>query len=121
MKYLPIDSQLFIQNRNNFVKHLKPNSIAIFNSNDEMPFNADQSHPFKQNSDIFYLSGIDQEESILLIYPDCPNPKYREALFLKKTSAYIGKDINIQRQRLQLPVALPLCIGKKNFRPYLIC
>ncbi|MBK8342288.1 MAG: aminopeptidase P family protein [Bacteroidetes bacterium] len=90
MKYLPIDSQLFIQNRNNFVKHLKPNSIAIFNSNDEMPFNADQTHPFKQNSDIFYLSGIDQEESILLIYPDCPNPKYREALFLKKTSAYIA-------------------------------
>ncbi|MEI2674286.1 MAG: aminopeptidase P N-terminal domain-containing protein [Chitinophagaceae bacterium] len=84
MKYLPIDSQLFIQNRNNFVKHLKPNSIAIFNSNDEMPFNADQTHPFKQNSDIFYLSGIDQEESILLIYPDCPNPKYREALFLEK-------------------------------------
>lgn len=90
MKYLPIDSELFIQNRSNFVKTLKPNSIAIFNSNDEMPFNADQTHPFKQNSDIFYLSGIDQEESILLIYPDCPNPKYREALFLKKTSAYIA-------------------------------
>lgn len=90
MKYLPIDQKLFIQNRNNFVKHLKPNSIAIFNSNDEMPFNADQYHPFKQNSDLFYLSGIDQEETILLIYPDCPNPKYREALFLKKTNEYIA-------------------------------
>lgn len=90
MKYLPIDQKLFIQNRSNFVKHLKPNSIAIFNSNDEMPFNADQYHPFKQNSDLFYLCGIDQEETILLLYPDCPNPKYREALFLKKTNEYIA-------------------------------
>jgi Xaa-Pro aminopeptidase len=90
MKYLPINKQLFIQNRENFVKHLKPNSIAIFHSNDEMPYNADQFHPFKQNSDLFYLSGIDQEETILLIYPDSPIPKYREALFLKKTNAYIA-------------------------------
>ncbi len=90
MKYLPIDSNLFIHNRKNYIKHMKPNSIAVFNSNDEMPFNADQFHPFKQNSDIFYLSGIDQEETILLLYPDCPNPKYREALFLKKTSEYIA-------------------------------
>ena len=90
MKYLPIDQKLFIQNRSNFVKHLKPNSIAIFNSNDEMPFNADQYHPFKQNSDLFYLCGIGQEETILLLYPDCPNPKYREALFLKKTNEYIA-------------------------------
>lgn len=90
MKYLPIDKQLFIQNRSNYIKHLKPNSIAIFHSNDEMPTNADQFHPYKQNSDIFYLSGIDQEDSILFIYPDCPIPKYREALFLKKTNAYIA-------------------------------
>jgi len=90
MKYLPIDKQLFIHNRNNFVKHLKPNSIAIFHSNDEMPSNADQFHPFKQNSDLFYLSGIDQEETILFLYPDCPNPKYREALFLKKTNEHIA-------------------------------
>ncbi|HMZ90046.1 MAG TPA: aminopeptidase P family protein [Chitinophagales bacterium] len=90
MKYLPIDSQLFVQNRKQYTSHLKPNSIAIFNSNDEMPFNADQTHPWKQNSDIFYLSGIDQEETILLIYPDSPNPKYREALFLKKTNEHIA-------------------------------
>ncbi len=90
MKYLPVNPQLFINNRKNFNEHLKPNSIAIFHSNDEMPFNADQYHPFKQNSDIFYLSGIDQEESILLIYPDSPIPKYRETLFLKKTNAYIA-------------------------------
>lgn len=90
MKYLPIDSQLFVQNRKQYTTHLKPNSIAIFNSNDEMPFNADQTHPWKQNSDIFYLSGIDQEETILLIYPESPNPKYREALFLKKTNEHIA-------------------------------
>lgn len=90
MKYLPIDSQLFVQNRKQYTSHLKPNSFAIFNSNDEMPFNADQTHPWKQNSDIFYLSGIDQEETILLIYPDSPNPKYREALFLKKTNEHIA-------------------------------
>ena len=90
MKYLPIDKQLFIQNRSNYIKHLKPNSIAIFHSNDEMPTNADQFHPYKQNSDIFYLSGIDQEDTILFIYPDCPIPKYPEALFLKKTNAHIA-------------------------------
>ena len=90
MKYLPIDSQLFVQNRKQYTSHLKSNSIAIFNSNDEMPFNADQTHPWKQNSDIFYLSGIDQEETILLIYPESPNPKYREALFLKKTNEHIA-------------------------------
>jgi Xaa-Pro aminopeptidase len=55
-----------------------------------MPSNADQFHPFKQNSDLFYLSGIDQEETILVIFPDCPNPKYRETLFLKKTNAHIA-------------------------------
>jgi len=64
--------------------------MAIFHSNDEMPSNADQFHPFKQNSDLLYLSGIDQEDTILLLYPDCPNPKYREALFLKKTNEYIA-------------------------------
>lgn len=90
MKYLPIDKNLFITNRNKFIKELKPNSIAVIHSNDEMPFNADQTHPFKQNSDLFYLSGIDQEETILFIYPDCPIPKYKEALFLKKTNAYIA-------------------------------
>ncbi|MFN3940051.1 MAG: aminopeptidase P N-terminal domain-containing protein, partial [Chitinophagales bacterium] len=90
MKYTPIDKGLFLHNRANYIKHLKPNSIAIFHSNDEMPSNADQFHPFKQNSDLLYLSGIDQEETILLLYPDCPNPKYREALFLKRTSDYIA-------------------------------
>lgn len=69
---------------------MRPNSIAIFHSNDEMPTNGDQFHPWKQNSDLLYLCGIDQEDTILLIYPDCPIPKYREALFLKKTSELIA-------------------------------
>lgn len=90
MKYLPIDQALFVHNRANYIQHLQPNSIAVFHSNDEMPTNADQFHPWKQSSDLFYLSGIDQEETILLIYPDCPNPKYREALFLKKTNEHIA-------------------------------
>ena len=90
MKYLPIDSGLFKHNRSNYIKNLKPNSIAVFHSNDEMPSNADQYHPFKQNSDLFYLTGIDQEDTTLILYPDAPNPKYREALFLKKTNEYIA-------------------------------
>ncbi|MFA9212299.1 MAG: aminopeptidase P N-terminal domain-containing protein [Candidatus Methylacidiphilales bacterium] len=85
-KYSPINNELFKLNRANFVKQLKADSIAIFNSNDEHPWNGDATHKFKQNSDIFYLSGIDQEESILVIYPDSPTPELREALFIKQTS-----------------------------------
>jgi Xaa-Pro aminopeptidase len=85
-KYSPINNELFKLNRANFVKQLKAYSIAIFNSNDEHPWNGDATHKFKQNSDIFYLSGIDQEESILVIYPDSPTPELREALFIKQTS-----------------------------------
>ncbi len=86
MKYLPINPELFINNRKNFLKMMKPNSIAIFCSNDEMPRNGDQFFPFRQNSDLFYLSGIDQEKTMLLLAPDCPNPKYREILFVVETN-----------------------------------
>src|ERR1041384_395659 len=70
MKYSPIDSNLFIENRKKFKNHLKPNSMAMFVSNDIMPTNADGSMGFRQNSDLFYLSGIDQEDTILVIFPD---------------------------------------------------
>lgn len=90
MKYLPIDRSLFIHNRINFTQMLKPKSIAIFNSNDIMPTNADGTMPFRQNNDLFYLSGIDQEESILLLFPDSPDEKHREILFLKETSELIA-------------------------------
>ena len=90
MKYHPIDRNLFIANRANFVKHLKPKSIAIFNSNDIMPTSADGTHPFIQQTDLFYLSGIDQEESTLVICPDAKEEKHREILFLRETNEQIA-------------------------------
>ena len=90
MKYLPINSDLFIQNRKRFAEQLKPNSVAVFNSNDLMPTSADGSHPFIQQTDLFYLSGIDQEESTLVICPDAKEHKHREILFLKETNEQIA-------------------------------
>lgn len=82
MKYLPLDAQLFRENRKRFVKVLKPSSIAIFVSNDEWPSNGDALLPFKQNSDLYWLTGIVQEDSMLVLFPDNPDPKYREVLVL---------------------------------------
>src|SRR3982751_438519 len=82
MKHLPLDPQLFITNRSRFLKQMKPNSIAIFVSNDEVPSNGDALHPFKQNSDLYWLSGISQEDSMVILFPDNPDPKYREVLVL---------------------------------------
>ncbi|OOQ60682.1 aminopeptidase P N-terminal domain-containing protein [Mucilaginibacter pedocola] len=90
MKYLPVNEQLFTLNRKNFVSRLKPSSIAIFHSNDEYPRSGDQGFIFKQNPDFFYLSGIDEEQSILVLFPDCPNPLYKEVLFLRQTSEHIA-------------------------------
>ena len=90
MKYLPIDSSLFINNRKNFAAKMKPSSLAVFNSNDIYPISADSTMPFQQHRDIFYLSGVDQEESILVLFPDCPKEKHREILFLKETNAHIA-------------------------------
>ena len=90
MKYHKIDSQLFIKNRKNFAAKMPPSSLAVFNSNDIYPISADSTMPFQQHRDIFYLSGVDQEESILVLFPDCPNPKHREILFLKETNAHIA-------------------------------
>ena len=89
MKYPQIDQLLFILNRKNYTKQLKNNSLAIFNAADEFPRSGDQNFIFKQNPDLFYLSGIDQEQTILLLYPNCPNPLYREVLFLRQTNDYI--------------------------------
>lgn len=90
MKYLPIGKDLFVQNRNNLKKRLKANSVCLFNSSDIMPTSADGTMPFIQDANIFYLSGIDQEESILLLAPDFPDPRFREILFLKETSEEIA-------------------------------
>jgi Xaa-Pro aminopeptidase len=89
-RYSNIPSQLFIQNRKNFKEHLKPGSIALFFSNDIMPTNADGAMGFKQNSDLFYLSGIDQEDTILLIFPDAKDNKHKEVLFIKETNETIA-------------------------------
>jgi Xaa-Pro aminopeptidase len=90
MKYSPIGKDLFVKNREKLKAKLKPRSVAILNSNDIMPTNGDGTMPFRQNSNLFYLSGIDQEESVLLLAPDCPDPRYRELLFLKETSELIA-------------------------------
>ncbi len=90
MKYSAIPSSLFSYNRDNFYKRLKNKSIAIFTASDEFPRSGDQAFVFKQNADIFYLSGIDQEQTILLLFPDCPNILYREVLFLRQTSEHIA-------------------------------
>jgi Xaa-Pro aminopeptidase len=90
MKYERISNQLFIKNRAKFVKHLKPNSLAIYNSNDIYPVSADSALAFAQHRDIFYLSGVDQEESILVIFPDAFDEKHREILFLKETNEHIA-------------------------------
>jgi Xaa-Pro aminopeptidase len=90
MKYLPIDSSLFIENRQKFAAKLKSNAIAVLNSNDVMPTSADGVRSFIQNTDLFYLSGIDEEESILVIFPDAGEEKHREILFIKETSEEIA-------------------------------
>ncbi len=90
MKYLPIDNKLFKKNRKNFAAKMKPNSLAVFNSNDIYPISADSTIPFEQHRDIFYLSGVDQEESILVLFPDCPKEKHKEILFLKETNEHIA-------------------------------
>jgi Xaa-Pro aminopeptidase len=90
MRYTALDKSLYRTNRNNFKKQLPSNAIAVFNSNDIMPTNADGTMPFRQNNDLLYLTGIDQEESILVIFPDHPDEKQREILFLRETNDHIA-------------------------------
>ena len=90
MKYLPISSELFIKNRLKLSKQMVSNSIAIFNSNDVFSTGADSTLPFEQHRNIFYLTGVDQEESILLIFPDAKQEAHREVLFVKETNDHIA-------------------------------
>ncbi|MEO8770998.1 MAG: aminopeptidase P N-terminal domain-containing protein [Ferruginibacter sp.] len=82
MKYLPLNADIFVQNRKRFVDKMDKNSIAIFNSNDELPSNGDGQHTFKQNSDLIWLTGIEQEDSMLILFPSNTDAKYREVLVL---------------------------------------
>ena len=90
MKYDKIKSELFIKNRKNFMKNMVGKSIAFFNSNDIYPISADSTLDFEQHRDIFYLSGVDQEESILVLCPNAKDDKHKEILFLKETNDHIA-------------------------------
>ena len=91
MKYESIGSDLFITNRKRLTKQLPKGSIAVFNSNDHMPTNADGTLPFRQNNDLFYLSGVQQEDSTLVICPDFPDRSLREVLFLREPNEMLEK------------------------------
>ncbi|WP_271393270.1 aminopeptidase P family protein [Aequorivita sinensis] len=90
MKYDQIPSELFVKNRKNFMAQMKPKSVAVFNSNDTYPISADSTMPFQQARDLFYLSGADQEETILVLFPDAPYEEHREMLFVRETNEHIA-------------------------------
>jgi Xaa-Pro aminopeptidase len=90
MKYQTIDAALFKLNRKNFMSQMEDGTLAVFNSNDIFPISADSTMPFQQHRDILFLSGVDQEESILVLFPNAKNPNQREVLFLKETSELIA-------------------------------
>ena len=90
MKYDRIDNSLYIQNRKNFSSRMESRALAVFNSNDIITTSADSTRSFKQHTDILWLSGVDQEESILVLFPECHNPNHRELLFLKETNEHIA-------------------------------
>ncbi|MGA1029643.1 MAG: aminopeptidase P family protein [Flavobacteriaceae bacterium] len=90
MRYDPLPASFYQNNRKAFAKAMQPNSLAVFNSNDIYPVSADSTLPFAQHRDLFYLSGIDQEETILLLFPDAVDEQQREILFVKETNAHIA-------------------------------
>ena len=90
MKYRPLSNSFYNNSRKAFMAELKPKSLAVFNSNDIYPIGADSTLPFEQHRDIFYLSGIDQEESILILFPNAYEKKQREILFIRKTDEHIA-------------------------------
>jgi Xaa-Pro aminopeptidase len=100
MKYLPLNADIFIKNRERFVARMQKDSIAIFVSNDEVASNGDAIYNFKQNSDLFWLSGIKQEDSMVILFPDNPDPKYREVLVLVRPNElkekWDGKRLRVQ-------------------------
>ena len=90
MKYPAINANLFIENRKKFTAQMKPGSVAMFTSNFEYVWNGDATYPFKQNSNLFWLSGIDQEDTVLFLFPDAPVKEFKEALFIKETNDVIA-------------------------------
>lgn len=90
LKYTPLSSSVFKKNREKFISAMLPKSMAIFNSNDIYPISADSTLPFQQHRDIYYLSSLDQEESIILLFPDAKNKVHKEIAFVKETSEHIA-------------------------------
>src|SRR5689334_8410859 len=90
MRYRPFNQELFVSNRARLAKMLRPNSLVVLNANDVLPTNADGKLPLFPNSDLFYLSGVEQEESILLLYPDAHEENMREILFLRETNELLA-------------------------------
>ncbi|MBK8922637.1 MAG: aminopeptidase P N-terminal domain-containing protein [Saprospirales bacterium] len=90
MKYHPLNPELFQLNRKRFVREMQPNTLAVFNSNDLMPRSGDQYFPFRQNPGLFYLSGIDQEETMLVLFPQCPKEGYEEVLLIRRSSERVA-------------------------------
>lgn len=106
MKHLPLNPQIFIDNRKRFAKEMKANSIAIFNSNDEVPVNGDAIYRFQQNSDLYWLCGVEQEDTMVILFPDAPDPKYREVLVLVRPNELKEK---WDGKRLRAAEATALC------------
>ncbi len=90
MRYQPVSSSLFTKNREKFMKRMQPKSLAVFNANDIYPIGADSTMPFEQDRNLYYLSGVDQEESILVLFPDAADKKHREVLFVRETNEHIA-------------------------------
>jgi Xaa-Pro aminopeptidase len=89
MRHKPIKNKLFVQNRKRLAELMVPKSLAVLNANDVLPTNADGSLPMQPNADLFYLSGIEQEESVLLLYPVAAEEKHREILFLRQPNEHL--------------------------------
>ena len=106
MKHLPLNSKIFSENRKRFMKEMKPNSIAIFNSNDEIPSNGDALYRFQQNTDLYWLCGIDQEDTMVILFPDAPDARNREILVLVRPNETKEK---WDGKRLRAKEATALC------------
>ena len=90
MRYQPISSSLFTKNREKFMSRMRPKGLAVFNANDIYPIGADSTMPFQQDRNLYYLSGVDQEESMLVLFPDAADKKHREILFVRETNEHIA-------------------------------
>ncbi len=117
MRYTPLSKNFYQSARAKFQANMKPGCFALFCSNDTYPTGADGHLPFKQASDIFYYTGVDQEESILLMFPDAVNPAYREILFLKETSELIAiwEGAKLTKEQARERTGIPTIIWLKDF------